>query len=408
MLLTLQVLGSMLVTVPWIASDWATDTVYIIIGVSLAILMIGGNVICLDFWGRKSGPYIQALHFCLSLGLLTGPLLVDPLAQTHVPQIVQKALPFAMSHSSSINSHIIRQKRQISEVEVQSTLDPLLVNIFGVETTTEKSKKKPKPAFNDGQKLDNSRDWEKVKVAKPPPEKVLVASTTSSTASVVSTAETTTNTNTMIKAEIQSLQKDIEQNEKILTWINKLDRKKRDLGGGFGVGPPIYNRRLPQPINPNWPPQTAMIPQQQRVPYTNFDYDYDVVPGPPYGQRGPQRGPPQPPMEDLPENVEEALGTLSDYLANPKQDNKSELAKKPKTTAKPKRLTTTLRITSTTTTTTSTKRITTRPTSTAKPVTVPKRKKPLASVDDYTDSTEGNNNVTIKASKYFWLENSKF
>lgn len=41
MLLTLQVLGSMLVTVPWIASDWATDTVYIIIGVSLAILMIG-------------------------------------------------------------------------------------------------------------------------------------------------------------------------------------------------------------------------------------------------------------------------------------------------------------------------------------------------------------------------------
>ncbi len=41
MLLTLQILGSMLVTVPWIASDWATDTVYIIIGVSLAILMIG-------------------------------------------------------------------------------------------------------------------------------------------------------------------------------------------------------------------------------------------------------------------------------------------------------------------------------------------------------------------------------
>ena len=41
MLLTLQVLGSMLITVPWIGSDWATDTVYIIIGVSIAILMIG-------------------------------------------------------------------------------------------------------------------------------------------------------------------------------------------------------------------------------------------------------------------------------------------------------------------------------------------------------------------------------
>ena len=44
MLLTLQVLGSMLITVPWIASDWATDTVYIIIGVSLAILMIGNFI----------------------------------------------------------------------------------------------------------------------------------------------------------------------------------------------------------------------------------------------------------------------------------------------------------------------------------------------------------------------------
>ena len=41
----LQVLGSMLITVPWISSDWSTDTVYIIIGVSLAILMIGKFVL---------------------------------------------------------------------------------------------------------------------------------------------------------------------------------------------------------------------------------------------------------------------------------------------------------------------------------------------------------------------------
>ena len=56
----------------------------------------------MDFWGRKSGPYIQALHFCLSLGLLTGPLLVDPLSQTHVPNVLQKALPFALSHPGKI------------------------------------------------------------------------------------------------------------------------------------------------------------------------------------------------------------------------------------------------------------------------------------------------------------------
>ena len=405
MLLTLQVLGSMLVTVPWIASDWATDTVYIIIGVSLAILMIGGNVICLDFWGRKSGPYIQALHFCLSLGLLTGPLLVDPLSQTRVPTIVQKALPFAMSANSVGRNHII-QKRQVLESSSSSdlessTLDPLLMNIFGVEqTTTEKSvKKKPKPAFNDGQKLDNSRDWEKVKVAKPPPEEVLVTSEAITTMEAITTLapkETTTNTNSMIKAEIKSLQKDIADNEKILTWINKIERKKRDLGGGFG--PPIYNRRLPQPINPNWNPQNAMLPppQIQRTPYTNFDYDYDVYGRQP-GLGGLPRQQQQPQVpEELPENVEEALGTLSDFLANPKPENKSDTPVK--VTEKPKRLTTTLRITTTTTSTTAKRRITT--TTTTPKMTIPKRKKPLTSVDDDTDSMEeGNNNVTIKASK---------
>ena len=34
----------------------------------------------------------------------------------------------------------------------------------------ERQPKRPKPVFTDGRKLDNSRDWETVKVAKPPPE----------------------------------------------------------------------------------------------------------------------------------------------------------------------------------------------------------------------------------------------
>ncbi len=45
MLLTLQVLGSMLITVPWVNSVWAIDTVYILIGVSIAILMIGNKIL---------------------------------------------------------------------------------------------------------------------------------------------------------------------------------------------------------------------------------------------------------------------------------------------------------------------------------------------------------------------------
>ena len=117
--------------------------------------ILGGNVICLDFWGRKSGPYIQALHFCLSLGLLTGPLLVDPLSRTHVPNVLQKALPFALSHPGAISTSHALHKREVT-VGQSSTLDPLLVNIFGAEqpkTSSTVKVPKPKPVFNDGQKL---------------------------------------------------------------------------------------------------------------------------------------------------------------------------------------------------------------------------------------------------------------
>ena len=88
-----------------------------------------------------------------------------------MPAIVQKALPFALSHPSAA-FHII-EKRQIAPQQMISALssseddsakitteenvnlDPLLVNIFGVSTTTKSTVKtpKPKPIFNDGQKL---------------------------------------------------------------------------------------------------------------------------------------------------------------------------------------------------------------------------------------------------------------
>ena len=62
----------------------------------------GGNIICLDFWGRKCGPYIYALHFSLSLGLLVGPFVIEPLAQTHVPKMVQNiALPKSLQENNT-------------------------------------------------------------------------------------------------------------------------------------------------------------------------------------------------------------------------------------------------------------------------------------------------------------------
>ena len=74
-------LGVTLTLVPWTSTPWAVNAVYAAVGAVLAVLMAGGNVVCLDYWGRRSGPYVQAMHFCLSLGLLAGPQLVEPLSQ---------------------------------------------------------------------------------------------------------------------------------------------------------------------------------------------------------------------------------------------------------------------------------------------------------------------------------------
>ena len=71
--------------VPWASSVASVDGVYTAIGAALAVLTAGGSVVCLDFWGgnrRRSAACLLALHFCLSLGLLAGPAIVDPLSNT--------------------------------------------------------------------------------------------------------------------------------------------------------------------------------------------------------------------------------------------------------------------------------------------------------------------------------------
>ena len=132
--------------------------------------------------------------------------MVDPLSSAHVPGLLRKALPFALSHSGNSARIAVGTSHIIQKRSLESTLDPLLANIFGVDpnpiinpspppstktTTTISSiattssmmalqpkkktpKPKLKPIFNDGQKLDNSRDWEKVKIAQPPIEDLTV------------------------------------------------------------------------------------------------------------------------------------------------------------------------------------------------------------------------------------------
>ena len=59
---------------------WEVDGPYGLLGLVMAFLMIACNSACLDFWNkRNSAIVLQALHLSLSLGIMSGTGLVDPL-----------------------------------------------------------------------------------------------------------------------------------------------------------------------------------------------------------------------------------------------------------------------------------------------------------------------------------------
>ena len=62
-----------------------------------------------------------------------------------------------------------------------------------------KSSKRPKPVFNDGRKLDNSVDWETIKIAKPPPEDLSDSNTGKATTIASNDLATTTSEEDALK-----------------------------------------------------------------------------------------------------------------------------------------------------------------------------------------------------------------
>ncbi|XP_023240015.1 uncharacterized protein LOC111638531 [Centruroides sculpturatus] len=49
-----------------------------------ALYLTGGNVWCLDLWGKKSAPFMQTMHFCFGLGAFIAPLVAEPFLSPQV------------------------------------------------------------------------------------------------------------------------------------------------------------------------------------------------------------------------------------------------------------------------------------------------------------------------------------
>uniref|UniRef100_A0A6B0VH60 Putative mucin-5ac n=1 Tax=Ixodes ricinus TaxID=34613 RepID=A0A6B0VH60_IXORI len=72
-----------------------------ITGITMGFLDTGGNVWCLDLWGRHSAPFMQGLHFCFALGALVAPLVAEPfLSPSGLVGTLQHVQPLHPGNSS--------------------------------------------------------------------------------------------------------------------------------------------------------------------------------------------------------------------------------------------------------------------------------------------------------------------
>ncbi|KAJ9574913.1 hypothetical protein L9F63_007932 [Diploptera punctata] len=95
---------------PWCHVLWLLQACMVFLGMTMGFLDTGGNVLCLDLWGRNSGPFMQALHFSFGLGAFVAPLLAAPFLETNSIDVLPTTIA---STTLSFPSPEMRGRREV-------------------------------------------------------------------------------------------------------------------------------------------------------------------------------------------------------------------------------------------------------------------------------------------------------
>ncbi|XP_071453327.1 uncharacterized protein [Hetaerina americana] len=253
-----------IIITPWCKILWLLKAIMVILGILMGFLDTGCNVLCLDLWGRNSGPFMQALHFSFGLGVFIAPMLSTPFLEViqfnvssevnssfpqniHISDSQTEKLLERVFDSSHLKDHIFRVRRDEIHANVSFTLndtdsgevwptsysaadvsfvsptvetyrtsspstmskthlnqselgyssenDSIVTSVDYLASEIDVSPEyinstqapslhttpripKPKPSFTDAGKLDQTKDWDRIRVGKPPPELVAPPSVT--------------------------------------------------------------------------------------------------------------------------------------------------------------------------------------------------------------------------------------
>ncbi|GLG93714.1 Uncharacterized protein GBIM_01055 [Gryllus bimaculatus] len=225
--LSLLLTAVFITVTPWCQSFLILESCMIILGITMGFLDTGGNVLCLDLWGRNSGPFMQALHFSFGLGAFVAPLLAAPFLESTLVNSTLSTefahtvteFPVHLEDSKSIFYHEGRFRREVESLKgfpdlgsdeivrnvsntslfpdntvnvsdvtsplsfTESSTFPSDIHSESVSLSTQSTSPKPKVPKHKPNKIDASKlgniNWDKVHVGIPPAADLLPLTTTS-------------------------------------------------------------------------------------------------------------------------------------------------------------------------------------------------------------------------------------
>lgn len=216
---SLLMTSTLVVLTPWCQTLWLLQTIMVSTGITLGFLTTGGNVLCLDLWGRNSGPFMQAIHFSFALGSLVAPLISLPTVESlyqpgnsiqNTSNIKHNIFDYSTTVSSyakeGVHRRVFRElndtnfldyhsqivfNNSTSKFSLYSSASPDVnetlshsTESYSSTTLTTKRTPKPKPKLTNGAKLGHSRDWDNIPVRKPPKEDLIPVTQAPSSTSV--------------------------------------------------------------------------------------------------------------------------------------------------------------------------------------------------------------------------------
>ncbi|XP_064600627.1 sodium-dependent glucose transporter 1-like [Liolophura sinensis] len=109
---------------PWCQTLLALAVMISFQGISMGFLDTGGNIYCIQIWGKNSGPYMQTLHFCFGVGAFIAPLLAKPFLSAVAVDSSLNATSSGILHIQGGNIPLVMPQYGQPDGEEEGNRDP--------------------------------------------------------------------------------------------------------------------------------------------------------------------------------------------------------------------------------------------------------------------------------------------